>query len=290
MGATTLAVLFALLTALSNASAVTLQHVATTAGGLRGWPWIRHLLRHPLWLLGWVAMLGSLVFQAIALHNGPLSLVQPILVTELVMALLVRRLWRRQRLSALAWGSALVTCLALATLLRLLDPRVGSGVPSATAWATSLSITTVVVAVLVSVARGRSAAWRAGCFASATAILWALEATMIKSATDALTSGAVPGLLRSWSLYGLIVVGVAGLVTEQLALREGPLRVSQPLIVILDPLASVLFGVLVFRESVAHTPLALVSAGAAALLVAWGVVVLTASVPESLLPGASSSD
>jgi len=29
------------------------------------------LFRQPLWLLGWVALFGSLIFQALALHFGP---------------------------------------------------------------------------------------------------------------------------------------------------------------------------------------------------------------------------
>jgi hypothetical protein len=36
---------------------------------------------------------GSYVFQAVALHNGPMSVVQPVLVTELVFVLVLRRVW-----------------------------------------------------------------------------------------------------------------------------------------------------------------------------------------------------
>src|SRR5487761_2071065 len=84
-----MAVLFGLLTALANASAVSTQHVASTSGsGHRsGWQLFLFLLRQPLWLLGWVAMACSLIFQALALHFGPLSVVQPLLVSELLMAL-----------------------------------------------------------------------------------------------------------------------------------------------------------------------------------------------------------
>ncbi len=279
-----MAVSFALLTALANATAVMMQHVATAAGAHRGWAWVRHVVRHPLWLLGWVGMLGSLVFQAIALHAGPLSLVQPLLVSELVLALVLRRLWRRQRLSRRAWASAGVTTLALATVLVVMDPHGVARAPTRAAWVTTTAVSVLAVGALVLVARGAGPARRAASFATATAVLWALEATFIKSATDALVAGGVAGLVTSWPLYALIAAGLAGLTTEQLALREGPLRVSQPLIVIVDPLVSVLYGVGLFHERLASSPGALAVTALAVVAMSAGVVVMTGAVPETLVP------
>ena len=284
MTSTVVAVVFGLLTALANALAVMMQHVATTAGARRGWAWVHRVVRHPLWLLGWVGMVGSLVFQAVALHSGPMSLVQPLLVSELVIALVLRRLWRRQRLSARAWTSAAVTTLALATVLVVMDPRGVAHAPTRAAWVTTTVASVFAVVGLVLVARGAGPVRRAASFATATAVLWALEATFIKSATDILVAGGVAGLLTSWPLYALVVAGLGGLTTEQLALREGPLRVSQPLIVIVDPLVSVLYGVGLFHERLASSAGALVVTGVAVVAMSAGVVVMTSAVPETLVP------
>ncbi len=284
MTSTVVAVVFGLLTALANALAVMMQHVATTAGARRGWAWVHRVVRHPLWLLGWVGMVGSLVFQAVALHAGPMSLVQPLLVSELVIALVLRRLWRRQRLSARAWTSAAVTTLALATVLVVMDPRGVAHAPTRAAWVTTTVASVFAVVGLVLVARGAGPVRRAASFATATAVLWALEATFIKSATDVLVAGGVAGLLTSWPLYALVVAGLGGLTTEQLALREGPLRVSQPLIVIVDPLVSVLYGVGLFHERLASSAGALVVTGVAVVAMSAGVVVMTSAVPETLVP------
>ena len=64
------------------------QHIASTGdpGHSKGWQFVRYLVSNPLWLFGWVALAGSFVFQAPALHNGQMSVVQPLLVTELVFA------------------------------------------------------------------------------------------------------------------------------------------------------------------------------------------------------------
>ncbi|MEO9181280.1 MAG: hypothetical protein ABI298_06485, partial [Acidimicrobiales bacterium] len=128
--------LFALLTSITNALAVTLQHIASTSDTKKssGWKFVAFLLRHPLWLLGWVALCGSLVFQALALHFGPLSEVQPILVTELVVALALRRLWLRQSIRWVTWLAAAVTGGGLVIFLIAASPTSRSFLPTTSSW------------------------------------------------------------------------------------------------------------------------------------------------------------
>jgi hypothetical protein len=166
-----------------------------------------------------------------------------------------------------------------------MDPHGTPRTPTSTAWVASTVATSVAVGLLVLAARRAGPAGRAGGYAAATAILWAFEATFIKSATQILLASGVGGLLTSWLLYALIVAGVGGLTTEQLALREGPLRVSQPLIVIVDPLVSVLYGVSLFHERLRVSGAALTVIGLCAAVTVVGVVVMTAAVPETLVPG-----
>ena len=73
----TLAVVFALVAALSNAVNLLTQHAASIRAPKRekGWRLGVYLARQPLWLLGAGAAVGSYAFQALALHNGPLSVV-----------------------------------------------------------------------------------------------------------------------------------------------------------------------------------------------------------------------
>src|SRR5271165_4266238 len=61
-------VLFALLAAFSNALNVVVQHVASIGDPRhsKGWRFVRYLISNPLWLLGWVALAGAFVLQAIA--------------------------------------------------------------------------------------------------------------------------------------------------------------------------------------------------------------------------------
>ena len=73
-------IVFALLAALSNAVNEATQHIASTAAPRQssGRRLVVYLFRSPLWLFGWVALVAAFVFQALALHNGQISVVQPL--------------------------------------------------------------------------------------------------------------------------------------------------------------------------------------------------------------------
>ena len=281
---TPLAVLFALATALANAIGLVAQHRASTAAPGRGWALVAHLARQPLWLLGWVAMAGSLVGQALALHFGSLSLVQPLLVAELVFALVLRRLFFAQHLPARAWVMAGATAAALAAFLIDLAPYPGNVATSSGQWTRAVLLVAVGVGIGVMTSRRGSPRRRAGGLAVATALLWALEAAFIRQATAVLVSAGVGGLLSSWSVYATIACGGAGLVCEQAALHVGPLTVSQPLIVIIDPLASLALGIGLEHDHLRGGPVALVGAALAFAIVAAGVTGLTRAVPDHLGP------
>ena len=88
----TVSAIFALGAAFSNALYVATQHIASTSGGVgkaSGLRLVAYLIRSPLWLFGWGVAVGGFVFQAAALNNGQLSIVQALLVTELVFGLLL---------------------------------------------------------------------------------------------------------------------------------------------------------------------------------------------------------
>src|SRR5262249_59494501 len=93
------------------------------------WQLAVYLFRRALWLLGGAAAVASYVFQALALHNGPLSVVQPVLVTELIFVLVLRRVWIHQDVALAAWGAGLVVCASLAVFLAAAEPTGGHPLP-----------------------------------------------------------------------------------------------------------------------------------------------------------------
>ncbi len=277
-------ILFGLLTALANAIAVALQHIASTSQreATSRWRFVLYLIRHPLWLLGWVALAGSLLFQALALHFGPLSVVQPLLVSELVLALVLRRFWIHQSIRSVTWVAAVITTAGLVLFLATTTPTGGAHVPANTAWAGPILACAITAGLLTLLARDGSPSRRAGLLASATAVLWALEATFIKATTDALTSFGVGGTLTRWPLYAFAIGGVAGLLCEQAALHVGPLSVSQLFIVIVDPIVAIVLGIWIYGERFHAGVPHLAVGGLAFLAMCVGVVLLTRTAPATM--------
>jgi drug/metabolite transporter (DMT)-like permease len=191
-----MAVVFALLAALSNAASVSTQHIASTAGPRRssGWRVVRYLFHNPLWLFGWVALAGAFLFQALALHDGLVSVVQPLLVTELVFALVLRRFWIHQSIRWITWAGAALTCAGLAVFIVAGEPEGGHPTPTSQHWIVAAVTCGAGAAVLAALAQRGSPGWRAALYAAAAAIIWALEATVIKATTDTLTQFGVAGM------------------------------------------------------------------------------------------------
>jgi hypothetical protein len=250
-------IVFALLAAFSNALNVVTQHRASIGDPRHraGWRFVRYLVTNPLWLFGWIALAAAFVFQALALHNGTMSVVQPLLVTELVFGLVLRRLWIHQGIRAVTWWAAALTCAALALFIAMSEPTGGTAEPTGSAWVTAVVATGGAAAVLaLSGARG-SPVRRAAFLGAATSVLWALVATFIKATTDSLTQFGLGGMFAHWPVYALAFTGLAAELLNQAALHVGPLSVSQPLIVVVDPIVSIALSVWVYGETfAADTP------------------------------------
>ena len=276
--------MFALLAALCNAVSVLTRHVASTADPDRptGLRLAGYLLRNPRWLAGSAAQVGAFGFQAVALQLGQLSVVQPLLVTELVMALVLRQVFIHQEIAWAAWGGAAAAVAGLAVFIVAAEPRGGQAGPTGGHWAAVVVAYVAVVGSLILLARSGSPSRRAALYGLAGGITWALEATFIKSATDDLARAGLSGLFTNWSVYAVAVGGAAGVVIEQAALQSGPLRVSQPLLTITDPIVSIALSVWLFGEYFVLNPAVLAAAAAGFVVMCAGVVVLSLTAPATV--------
>ena len=281
-------VLFALLTAFSNAVNVVTQHKASISAPKRskGWRFVIYLFRNPLWLFGWVALVAAFVFQAVALHNGPISVVQPLLVSELVFALVLRWLWIHQAIKPVTWWSAGVTCAALAAFIAVAEPSGGSTVPTSRVWVSAAAATVGCVAVTAALGwfwRG-SAGRRAALLGASASMLWAFVATLIKATTDTLTQFGVSGMFTHWPVYALAAAGLTAEILNQVALHVGPLSVSQPFIVIVDPIVSIALSVWIYGETFSPNAARLAIGAMSFAAMCGAVVVLTRTAPATMDP------
>lgn len=277
-------IFFALLAALCNALNVTAQHLGSLASAekSKGWRFVIVLLRSPMWLAGWGALAAGFVFQALALHAGQMSVVQPLLVTELVFALVLRQVWLRQSIRGVTWWAAALTAVSLSVFLAVAEPQGGTQYPDSGDWATGAWGSVGAAVILAAAGMRGSVTRRTALLASAAAVMWALVATLVKTMTGTLTEFGVAGMFAHWPVYALAAAGLGAEVFHQTTLRTGPLSVSQPLLVIVNPVVSIALSVWIFQEY--FTPDAgRLAAGAAAFAAMCGAaVLLTRTAPPTM--------
>ena len=121
---------------------------------------------------------------------------------------------------------------------------------------------------------------RAALYATASGIVAAALATFVKSATDVLAANGALAVVMHGAVYGVAVTGIVGTVLTQAALHYGPLAVSQPLMVIVNPFFSIILGIWLYGEHFVGSPLqiGLGALGFAAMVL--GVVFLAKTAPS----------
>ena len=245
-------VVFALLTAVSNAMASVLQRRAAMdapAGRAMHLSLLSYLLRRKIWLAGVGMTILAAVCQATALDSGPIALVQPLFIIELPMALLFGGLVMRRRMARRSWVAVGVVTAGLVVSLACAAPSGGTQTAPADLWLLALIAVGGFEAVLLAAALRGHGQTRAALLGLAAACGYSLTAALMKQAMAELAKGA-GAFFSTWQLYATAAAGVASLFLLQNALQAGTLVASQPMLTMGDALISVCLGALLFGETI----------------------------------------
>ncbi len=253
----TAVVLLALASAASYGVASVLQHQAAEHQGeelaLSAGLAVR-LVRSPRWLLGNVGDVVGFVLQLLALRHGPVTLVEPLLVTSLVFAFPVAALVRHQRVPWAEPAAAVVVTAGLALFLAVARPGPGRGhVPSGQLVAL-VAATAVVVGALVLMARGAEHRRAGLLLAVAGGVSFGTMAASVSITWHTIDAGVVHAL-ATFGPYAVAATGVAGIVLTQAAFSAGVLRLTLPTLTVVQPLVAVAIGVGILTEKVSTTGL-----------------------------------
>jgi drug/metabolite transporter (DMT)-like permease len=206
------------------------------------------LLRRPLWWGGTAAAVAGFVFQALALANGSLLLVQPILVSGLLFALPLSARLAHRRVTRGEWLWAMVLTAALAVFVVLANTRPGDYEASLTLSVLVAVICTAAVSACVLVAT-RTMGWkRAVLLAVAVGVLFGVVAVLTKLVMHLLTHEGLRAVLTTPVLYLLVVIGVLATFLQQSAFHAGSLQTSVPTMLVLEPVVAVVLGAVVLGE------------------------------------------
>jgi hypothetical protein len=285
----------AVLAACANATSSVLQRKANREAPRRqnlSLKLLWSLAHEPVWFGGILAVIAGFLLQAAALDNGQLSVVEPILVFELPATLILASRVFRAPMHRREWGSAAAMTAGLAGMLYSLSPSAGR--PQGVrwyAWVAGIGINMAFVAAMVAWGRrgpaGRSggsgngggssssSARQAAVLAVAVGATFGLTAALMKGMVNNLSLG-FGALFTTWQLYGMIAAGAMAMFLLQSAMNAGKLIAAQPGLSLSDPIVSILWGVLVFREQV-RGGWYIVLAAVSGLLMAAAVVMLARS-------------
>ncbi|MEU8588940.1 DMT family transporter [Streptomyces sp. NPDC048664] len=278
-----LAALFAVMGAASNAVGTAFQRKAASTvsrgGGLR---LLLALAHRPAWVIGIAGVVGAALFQALALVNGPMALVQPLFVLELPIALFIVASLMHRRLPPAVWQATTAVVAGLALVLGSAAPSGVRDQASMTRWVPALVLCLGAMAAAVALARPeRPPLFRAAVLATASAIGNALTAALLKSATGTFADGGLGAFLTAWQTYGFALTGVAAVLLLENALQAGWLTASQPALTIGDATVSLVLGVTLFGERI-RTGWWLLPEAIGVAFIVWGVVRLSRVVPGAV--------
>ncbi|HEX4865372.1 MAG TPA: DMT family transporter [Acidimicrobiales bacterium] len=217
---------------------------------------VQAMLSHPLWLGAIGCDVVGLSLQITALHLGALVVVQPLLVSGLLFALLLRRFHEHHQIGVRQMVWALVLSAALAGLVVLATTGHRSG--HETADHLPALVAGVCGALLAGACvelgrRQRDEGRSAALLGIAVGIIYAATAGLLKGVSDVALKGPA-SLFSSWQLYAVLVIGATGLLLNQLAFQAGPLTASLPATATVDPLLSIVVGVVVYDEHIRRGP------------------------------------
>lgn len=213
---------------------------------------LTRLVRDRRWRLGIGLAVLAYGFQSLALAFGPLALVQPLIVAELVFAVPLSARLYRMRLGAREWSGTLAVTAGLVLALASARPHGGSsaeaGLP---AWLLVLGATVALTAGALALARMLSGTWRASALALAGGVVMGTQSVLLAATVGRLRYG-IGAALAAWQTYALVVASIGGLLLIQSAFQQGPLAASMTVIDAAEPVVAVTVGTMVFGETV-HT-------------------------------------
>ncbi|WP_333772483.1 DMT family transporter [Streptomyces sp. IBSBF 3136] len=201
------------------------------------------LMRVPRWLGGIALMVAGMALGALALGKGEISLVEPLLATNLLFALALSRHRTRQPLGRQGWTGLALLAGGVSAFILAGEPRAGSAVADPVRHWLIIGAMLGTALVLTTYAKRSRLNWGPVLLATAAGLLYGVQDALTRVSGTRFSEGGLAGLVTGWQPYGVLVLGVTALVLVQSAFETAELRMSLPALTAAQPLAGILCGV-----------------------------------------------
>ena len=246
------------------------------------------LMHRPLWLIAIAANLVGFALQVTALNFGSLALVEPLLVCNLIFAVLISRLvgWEKYGPpGARRWDPAMLAGVAATTAG--IAGFLAIGRPSAGTTDVGIYVLFVLAGALIVVVGGslrvarRMPNRRPFALAVASGASFGISAFSIKLVT-AEFGGGLAAVFGNWPIYVVAVAGPLGFLFHQNALQMGTfLARVQAIITTTDPILSIGLSILLLDVRLRGGAAAITFEVVSLLVMVAGVVVIARHSPQA---------
>jgi drug/metabolite transporter (DMT)-like permease len=235
------------------------------------------LAKQKWWLLGTIALLCGYAFQAVALDNGRLAVVQPLLVTTIVFALPLGYFLTNQGVGRREILGAVVVVLGLAVFTVVGQAADGVDNAPADQWAVAVVLFGSISVVLLVMGGRGTVVRKAALYGASAGVLFGLSASLCKPTVEILDADGLRMVLESWEFYAFAVAGIVAFVVQQVSLATGKLAASVATVSVCNPLVGIIIGTVLLDERLAdpawHKVVAYIGLGVALA----GAVVISSS-------------
>ncbi|MEU0023058.1 MULTISPECIES: DMT family transporter [Streptomyces] len=232
------------------------------------------LVRVPRWLAGMGLMVAGMALGAVALGGGELTLVEPLLATNLLFALALSRAQTGRPLGRQGWGGLVLLAGGVTAFIVAGEPRGGSAVTDPVRHWLLIGVM-LGLAVLLTACAGRvRLTWGPTLLALAAGLVYGVQDALTRISGRRFSAGGPAELLTGWQPYAVVVLGVTGLILVQSAFETAPLRRSLPALTAAQPLAGIACGVGFLGDRLRTGPGALAWEAGGLVAVVAGIVLL----------------
>jgi len=257
---------------------------------------IASLMTSKAWLIGFALMLTGLACQTIALTFEPVSVVQPVLASGVVLVLVLSRLVLRERLKG--GETWCVAAIAVAVVLLAMSATGAKDSHYASpGWMAAVMVPSAIAGLAFAVGalrKRRRGTTLAGVWAGVgTGLLYGVAALAIKALSGILVghqtlAGIAIGVLSSPYLYVLGGSLAVAMLLFQAALQAGRASIVVPVSNVTGSVYFIIAGTWLFHEHLPTSPGKLVLRLAGIALAVLVLVVLGRQAPDQVLDGAAA--
>lgn len=234
------------------------------------------LLRDRAWWRGTVLAAVGFGLQAAALAFGSVLLVETLLVTSLLFALVINARVGRAPVARSVWLWAVLLAGAVSLIITVGNPTAGHSRASVHSWVGVVAVLAPAVLACLWGARIGSARTRALLLAAVSGVCWGMFAVLTKGVVGQADHG-VAAVAVSPEFYLLVAVTLGGTVTQQASFRSGALTASLPTMTVLEPVVAATLSVVLLGEGMRPGPAGWFVLAAAVLVTFLAAVVLSRS-------------